>query len=70
MSQSIHRMMVLPEPVGPPLHSTQVRAYALIAAAQMTDMPGFHPHPDDLAAWEQHVLEAADRFVDYIIGGA
>ncbi len=54
-----------------PLHETQVRAYALLAAANIP-----LPHPDgqrgfsyeSVSEWEAKVLRSAARFERYING--
>lgn len=50
-----------------PLHETQVRAYALLAAANIP-IPVARPAYEDLAAWEAKVLRTAARFERYING--
>lgn len=51
-----------------PLHATQVRAYALLAATRLTP-PNSRPSPADLAVWRNHVLDMADQYADYINHG-
>jgi hypothetical protein len=51
-----------------PLHSTQVRAYAIQAAANLP-LANLRPSSTDLAAWYQTVMDAADLFTHYIETG-
>lgn len=47
----------------------QVRAYALMAAANMlAGTAGLHPHAEDITAWEDRVLATARRFEHHING--
>lgn len=54
-------------PPGPPLHETQMRAYALLAAANLTS-PNSRPNADDLEIWRNNVLRTAQEFEHYITG--
>ena len=49
------------------VHPTQVRAYALIAAANLP-LPNSRPAADDLAVWRANVLRTAREFEKYIDG--
>jgi hypothetical protein len=62
---------VVPNPkifIGPELHDTQIRAYALIAAAQL-QAPSPRWNRDDIVLWERKVLDAADVYAHYIKNG-
>lgn len=51
---------------GPALHPTQVRAYALLAAANLTP-PNSRPNADDLALWRANVIRTAREYERYIM---
>jgi hypothetical protein len=46
----------------------QARAYALMAAANLTT-PNSRPNADDLLLWRRNVLYMAEKFADYILFG-
>jgi hypothetical protein len=53
---------------GPALHETEVRAHALIAAANLTP-PNSRPRVEDLELWQRNVMRTAEVFAGYINSG-